>query len=125
MTADGKKELGRWGEDIACAILVGQGYAIVERNWRLGHLEIDIIAQKGGRMVFAEVKTRDADSPQDPLDAIDRRKQAHMAAAANAFLSGRDWPGDVQFDVFGIRGCPQDYSVEHIPDAFLPSLKTY
>jgi len=121
----GKKEFGRWGEDIACEILVGLGYAIVERNWRVGHLEIDIVAQKGGRMVFVEVKTRAADSMVDPLDAIDRRKQAHMAAAANAYLKGRDWPGDVQFDVFGIRGCPEEYTVEHIPDAFLPPLKSY
>ncbi len=30
-----------------CDMLVGLGYAIVERNWRVGHLEIDIVAQKG------------------------------------------------------------------------------
>ncbi|WP_288112115.1 MULTISPECIES: YraN family protein [Bacteroidales] len=123
--AAGNKEIGRWGEDVACDMLVGLGYAIVERNWRVGHLEIDIVAQKGGRIVFVEVKTRAADSPEDPLDAIDRRKQAHMAAAANAFLRGNHWRGEVQFDLFGIRGCPSDYTVEHIPDAFLPPLKTY
>ena len=33
------------------------GYTIHERNWRYGHLEIDIIAQWGGTLVIAEVKT--------------------------------------------------------------------
>ena len=94
--AAGNKEIGRWGEDVACDMLVGLGYAIVERNWRVGHLEIDIVAQKGGRIAFVEVKTRTADSPEDPLDAIDRRKQAHMAAAANAFLRGNHWRGEVR-----------------------------
>ena len=51
-------DIGKWGENIACDILVGKGYAIIERNWRLNHLEIDIIASKGSRIVFAEVKTR-------------------------------------------------------------------
>ena len=67
-----------------CDMLVGLGYAIVERNWRVGHLEIDIVASARPYSFFVEVKTRAADSPEDPLDAIDRRKQAHMAAAANA-----------------------------------------
>ena len=37
-------ELGRWGEDYAADFLAAQGYRIVERNWRFGHHDIDIIA---------------------------------------------------------------------------------
>ena len=51
-------ELGRWGEDYAADFLAAQGYRIVERNWRFGHHDIDIIASKGNEIVFVEVKTR-------------------------------------------------------------------
>ena len=35
--------LGRQGEDIACRYLESIGHTILERNWRSGHLEIDIV----------------------------------------------------------------------------------
>ena len=37
-------ELGRLGEDIACRYLENLGHTILDRNWRWGHLEIDIIS---------------------------------------------------------------------------------
>ena len=37
--------IGRGGEDVATEWLRERGYYIVERNWRVGHYEIDIIAQ--------------------------------------------------------------------------------
>ena len=39
-----RQSLGRLGEDMACRFLQGRGHAILERNWRSGHLEIDIIS---------------------------------------------------------------------------------
>ena len=117
-------ELGPWGEDLACEKLVREGYAIMERNWRMGHYEVDIIAMKDNRIVFAEVKTR-SDDYCDPMDAIDRKKIAHMAASADVYMRCHDLPHEAQFDVFGITGNPQEYKIEHIADAFLPPLKSY
>lgn len=37
-------ELGRLGEQMAAKCLEDNGYTILERNYRKGHLEIDIIA---------------------------------------------------------------------------------
>ena len=48
--------LGKIGEDAACSYLAAKGYAIMERNARVGHLEIDIVAMVGPRLVCAEVK---------------------------------------------------------------------
>ena len=39
-----RRELGKKGEDIACGLLEGMGHIILERNWRSGHLEIDIMS---------------------------------------------------------------------------------
>lgn len=117
-------EVGRWGEDIACGRLVRQGYAIAERNWRMGHYEIDIIAIKGSRIVFVEVKTR-TNADEDPFDAIDKKKIHHMITSANVYLRESQTRLEPQFDLIGITGTPENYNLEHIEDAFLPPLKTY
>lgn len=117
-------DTGKWGEDLACDKLVSEGYAIVERNWHLGHYEMDIIAMKDNRIIFAEVKTR-TNYDEDPIMAIDRRKISRMAVAANAYIRAYNIKHEPQFDVFGISGSPDHYRIEHIPDAFFPPLKTY
>ncbi len=116
--------IGKWGEDIACDIYRRKGYTVVERNWRAGHNEIDIIAIKDTRIVFAEVKTRTDDSV-DPLDAIDSRKINRLTRAADAYIQSHDIKQDAQFDVFSISGNANDYTIEHIEDAIFQSLKTY
>ena len=106
-------------------LLVSKGYSIRETNWRLPPLEIDIIAMKGNRLVFVEVKTR-ADGEFDPILAINKKKQNNMIRAANAYVRMFDLPHEVQFDVVLIVGAPENgYSIDHIEDAFYPSLKRY
>lgn len=116
--------LGQWGEDIACDYLITQGYAITERNWRCNHWEIDIIAMKGSRIVFVEVKTR-SDDYVDPLESIDRKKIIYLTKAANTYIKMNDIPHEPQFDIILIVGKPENrHKLEHIPDAFLPPLIT-
>lgn len=119
-------ELGKWGEQLAVDLLVTKGYAIVERNWRAGNLEVDIVAMKDNRIVFVEVKTRSSEFV-DPLDAIDRRRVSRIVRAANSYVKAYNIPHEVQFDVIIIIGTPEGGDtpqIEHIPDAFLPPLRT-
>ena len=51
-------ELGKWGEDVAANLLKQKNYRIVQQNWRMGHLEVDIIAEDCQTIAFVEVKTR-------------------------------------------------------------------
>ena len=117
-------DLGKWGEQIACDTLVAAGCAIVDRNWRIGHYEIDIVAMRGDRLIFVEVKTRSGHDI-DPLDAVDRNKINHMVRSANKYLEINRFPHDIQFDLIAVTGDPDDYKVDHIPDAFYPPLRTY
>lgn len=117
-------ELGAWGEQLAAEKLIADGWTIVERNWRMGHLEIDIIAQKDDTIVVAEVKTRSSHE-EDPLEAVDKRKIANMVRSADTYLHMKGLTFSVRFDLFAITGRPGDYRLEHIPDAFYPPLKTY
>ena len=44
--------LGQIGEEEACRFLIRKGYTLLERNWRVGHLELDIIAECYGEIIF-------------------------------------------------------------------------
>lgn len=119
-------DLGKWGEQLAADLLVTKGYAIAERNWRAGNMEIDIVAIKGARIVFVEVKTR-SDGSFDPADAVDRRRVMRMVRAADSYVKAYNISHEVQFDVVFVVGSPLGDvppRIEHIEDAFLPPLRT-
>ena len=116
-------ETGHWGEELACEKLITDGYAICQRNFRIGHYELDIIAMKGNRIVFVEVKTR-TNLNSDPIEAIDNKKILRMVRAANTYVTTFDIPHEVQFDIITIVGTTDNYTLEHIPDAFMAPLTT-
>ena len=51
-------KLGKFGEDEVAAFLIGRGHTVLERNWRSGHLEIDLITEAADGIHFVEVKSR-------------------------------------------------------------------
>ncbi len=117
-------ELGKWGEQVAYGYLLVQGYTMVERDTRQGHFEIDIIATKGNRIIFIEVKTR-SDLKVDPVQSINSRKIGRICAAANSYVKQHKLPHEVQFDIVIVIGNPDSYTIEHIPDAFIAPMRGY
>lgn len=117
-------ELGHVGEQIAADYLITKGYTIREVNWRCGKVEIDVVAELNRRLVIVEVKTRSSDYV-DPLLAIDSKKRNNLVRAANAYINYFDLDMEIQFDIITIVGTVDNYTLDHIPDAFLPSLKAY
>lgn len=116
-------EIGKWGEDLACETLITKGYAIVDRNVKLGHNEIDIVALKGGRIVFVEVKTRSSFG-EEALEAIDDKKMRHLCNAAEAYVRAYKLPHEPQMDIVIVEGTPDTGAkITHIADAFMPPLK--
>ncbi len=82
-------EIGRFGEDAAVDYLEKHGYRIVDRNYRFGRYEIDIIAKKWFFIVFVEVKTRtffEHSVYGKPIDAVDDEKKRRTRFAATAYL---------------------------------------
>jgi putative endonuclease len=82
--------LGDRGEMAAWNFLLENGYSILEKNYRCRLGEIDVVAQKGGRIVFFEIKTR-ASAPAFgmPEEAVHRRKQKKMIQVASLYLAGK------------------------------------
>lgn len=118
-------QTGQWGENAATEFLVAKGYDIVERNWRLEHLEIDIIARNRQRMIFVEVKTRSSSENADPQLIITKKKLNNMCRAANAYMRLYNSNFSAQFDIIIITGSKDNYKIDHLPDAFFPPMKTY
>lgn len=116
--------IGRWGEEMATEYLITKGYTVVERNVRLGHNEIDIIAIKDNRIIFAEVKTRTEES-EDLRDVIDLRKKQHLCNATEAYIRMKKVPHAPQIDIIIVIGTPDtEYKIQHYPDAFRPPLRS-
>lgn len=112
--------LGKAGEDAAVSLLKRKGMRILERNWRAGKLEIDIIAQDSDMIVFVEVKTRKSSKISSPLDAVNYHKRQNLIKAAKQWLStNQAWDLAARFDVVAIIAQNgQILNVEHISNAF-------
>ena len=118
-------EFGKWGEDEAAAYLEAEGYIILERDWKIGRRDLDIIALSpdGDTMVVVEVKTRTEEEYQKPEEAVDKRKMRNLAIAANAYAKEFQIDKDMRFDIISIVGKGhQVLRLEHLEDAFNPML---
>jgi len=116
------KELGDLGEDIAVEFLQTKGYKILNRKWHYGHKELDIVAMDKGMLVIVEVKTRKSDYWEEPKDAVKRKKQKNMVDAADAYVQEFNIDAEVRFDVVSVLIQGQKHVIEHIEDAFYPTL---
>lgn len=115
--------LGKIGEDAAVEYLIKKGYIIRERNWRLEHLEIDIIAEKDNTIFIVEVKTSSMGTLNAAM-AVDRNKQSHLLHAANAYVKFYKLSHDVQIDVICLFGNdPSNFIIEHMQDAVRPRVR--
>ncbi len=80
-----KDVLGARGEELAAAALAAAGMLVIDRNWRCGQGEIDIVAVDGDETVFVEVKTRASVAYGHPLEAITAQKLARLRRLAAAW----------------------------------------
>lgn len=113
-------ELGKRGEYLAGQFLQQNHYEILEKNWRYGRAEIDLIARQNQTIVFVEVKTRSHDFFQAPKDAVRRKKERMMIQASHAYLEKIQHEGTLRFDIISIVFHHQQPVIEHLEDAFFP-----
>lgn len=114
------REKGNFGEDAAVNYLIGNGYTILDRNYRSRYGEIDIIAEDGGYIAFVEVKARKNFEMGLPCEAVNYHKQRQVIRMALMYIASKkisDCP--MRFDVVEIvgDGCEVRY-IRLIKDAF-------
>jgi putative endonuclease len=119
-----KRDLGRLGEDLACRHLESLGYTILARNWRSGHLEIDIISIGMDGIHFVEVKARRKNIQAAPQENVGYKKQARITKAATSFLKSREGvpygSHECSFDVVAVTFAGDEAKLEWIPQAYIP-----
>lgn len=112
---------GRFAEDRAADFYISEGYAIRERNWKHGRIEIDIIAQKENVIVFVEVKGRSG-RDNDAADAVTNDKMRRMTLGADFYLRNMKGRFEYRYDIFTLTGDFDNYEVQVYPDAFISPL---
>ena len=115
-----KDILGMKGESIAANWYQKKGYQILERNLRLPSCEIDLIARKKGKLVFAEVKTRRDEGYADPFTEVPPARRNRMKRAKGEYLRWKRLPSGTQcrFDIMMILLKDSDPKIKLVEDAF-------
>ena len=119
-----RQELGKRGEEVALEYLLQRGMRLLERNWRCGHKEIDLIMEEEGFIRIVEVRSRNWPAQIDPLESVDMVKRKKIIQAAKGFVAenrSRIKGKEVVFDVVSILFNGELFKVEYIREAFAPT----
>ena len=117
--------LGDEGEKIAIQYLKSKNYLIHHSNWRMGQLEVDIIADNGEEVVFVEVKTRSSDEFGAPEESVDEQKEKDLITVADVYLERLNIEVPVRFDIIAIVLNEDSSCLTHYEDAFSGILNFY
>ena len=115
-----KQNFGNRGEEIARDYLIAHHYKILAVKWQSSHLEIDIIAENETHIIFCEVKTRSNNTFRSPQEAVTLSKQKNIIRAANNYVLAKKIEKEVRFDIIAIFLRGNEYTLEHLKEAFLP-----
>lgn len=110
-------EFGIEGEDKAANYLLREGYTILDRNWKSGRKELDIVAEKDGTLVVVEVKARKSNKYGNPEEAVTPTKIRNTVLAADVYIRFNRIDLPVRFDIISVLSSNGDV-INHIEDAF-------
>ena len=124
--------IGKLGEDTAVEFLKKAGYTVIERNFRAGRNEIDIIVSDKKHLVFVEVKARSCNANGElpygnPASAVTYDKKQRTLSAANEYIRLNGSKGkQPRIDVVEIffahspkfTNAKEVISINHIENAF-------
>ncbi len=101
-------------ESLAAMLLRFKGFSILETRFRTGAGEVDIIARRGGLLIFVEVKTRH--NIDAAIESVTPRARHRIAAAAKVFLSRKRHLADtmIRYDIVAVAG----WRIRHLADAW-------
>ena len=82
-------EMGKKAEEFAVQFLISKGYMMLDRNWRHGHLELDIVCTDGQQLIVVEVKARRQSIFPHPEDIFTPQKERFILHATEAYIHGK------------------------------------
>lgn len=117
-----RRETGKRGEDAAAQWLSARGHRILDRNWRGGRVELDIVSEDSSGIHFVEVKSRKAPLTADPAVNVNFMKMKNLQSAAQHWLHSHAGfaPLEVFFDVITVVFDSDTTYLNYYPQAFIP-----
>ena len=114
-----RQAFGELGERIAERWLSRQGWRVVQRRFRNGHRDIDLVVERDGTVAFVEVKARKGADFGGPVQAVDHRKRRQLERSAMVWIDrhGRE-AESYRFDVVGVLLNGASVRVCHVENAF-------
>jgi len=114
-----RQAFGELGERIAERWLRRRGWRLVQRRFRNGHRDIDLVVERDGIVAFVEVKARRGAEFGGPVQAVNYRKRKQLERSAMVWIDrhGRDQES-YRFDVVGVLLDGADVRICHVENAF-------
>lgn len=114
-----RQAFGELGERIAERWLLRRGWRVVQRRFRSGHRDIDLVVEREGTVAFVEVKARRGAEFGGPVQAVDHRKRKQLERSAHVWIDrhGRE-AESYRFDVVGVLLSGATVRVCHVENAF-------
>ncbi len=115
-------EIGKLGEEKALSYLLGNNFNIIAKNWRVEHLEIDIIAEKDSVIHFVEVKTRKKNSLLHARESLSHTKKLHLEKLVELwYLQNPSITNSAQLDLIAVtytenKNSEKDFNLEYYPN---------
>jgi putative endonuclease len=114
-----RQAFGELGERIAERWLRRQGWRVLQRRFRSGHRDIDLVVERDGTVAFVEVKARRGSRFGDPVEAVNWNKQRQLVKSAVTWIDRHGRPSEsYRFDVVGVLIEGERVRVRHIANAF-------
>lgn len=114
-----RQAFGELGERIAERWLLRRGWRVVQRRFRNGHRDIDLVVERDGTVAFVEVKARKGGEFGGPVQAVDHRKQKQLARSALIWIDRHGRGAETyRFDVVGVLVDGAEVRVCHVENAF-------
>ena len=114
-----RQAFGELGERIAERWLKRSGWRVLQRRFRSGRRDIDLVVEREGTVAFVEVKARRGEQFGQPVEAVNWRKQKELSKSAQVWIDRHGRPQDsYRFDVVGVLMSGERVRVRHVEDAF-------
>jgi putative endonuclease len=114
-----RQAFGELGERIAERWLRRRGWRVVQRRFRIGHRDIDLVVERDGTVAFVEVKARKGVEFGGPVSAVNFRKRKQLERSAMVWIDRHGREAETyRFDVVGVLLQGAEVRVCHVENAF-------
>jgi putative endonuclease len=117
--SEARQAFGKLGERIAERWLRRDGWAVVDRRFRNGRRDIDLVVRRENTIAFVEVKARKGEDFGGPVEAVNWRKQRELTRSAQVWIDRHGQAAeDYRFDVIGVLVQGDRVRIRHVAGAF-------